>query len=131
MEMINGTTIDKLPLCGVMAVANCAGVAIQDAFETFKAKCKKSSSWKGATRSSERNKMLKYYKVKFTEAKVGKCSLAKFIDWNTAKNKKYIVRTGGHVQVVENGLVTDQRGTFPIDEFWGKRKIVTHVLVIK
>ena len=133
MEMINGTTIDKLPLCGVMAVANCAGVAIQDAFEAFKAKFKLGGSWKGRTSCNQLSAMLKHYDVKFQRQKVvdGKISLARFIDWHTAKGKRYMVRTGNHFQYIEDGVVTDQRGSFPIDEFWGKRKMVTHIWVIK
>ena len=133
MEMINGTTIDKLPLCGVMAVANCAGIAIQDAFEAFKAKFKLGGSWKGRTNCNQLSAMLKHYNVKFQWQKNvgGKISLARFIDWHTAKGKRYMVRTGNHFQYIENGIVTDQRGSFPIDEFWGKRKMVTHVWVIK
>ena len=77
--------------------------------------------------------MLKHYNVKFQWQKNvgGKISLARFIDWHTAKGKRYMVRTGNHFQFIEDGIVTDQRGSFPIDEFWGKRKMVTHVWVIK
>lgn len=132
MEMINGTTIDKLPLCGVMAVANCAGIAIQDAFEAFKAKFKLGGSWKGRTNCSQLSAMLKHYNVKFRATRVDqKVNLARFVDYYTAKGKRYMVRTGNHFQYIEDGIVTDQRGSFPIDEFWGKRKMVTHVWVIK
>ena len=131
MEMINGTTIDKLPLCGVMAVANCAGVAIQDAFEAFKAKFKLGGSWKCRTNCNQLSAMLKHYNVKFQKTNSPNCNLARFIDWHTAKGKRYMVRTGNHFQYIEDGVVTDQRGSFPIDEFWGKRKMVTHVWVIK
>ena len=132
MEMINGTTIDKLPLCGVMAVANCAGIAIQDAFEAFKAKFKLGGSWKGRTNCGQLSAMLKYYGVKYRATKVDqKVNLARFVDYYTAKGRRYMVRTGNHCQYIENGIITDQRGSFPISEFWGKRKMVTHLWVIK
>ena len=42
----------------------------------------------------------------------------------------YLIRTGGHFQVVRDGLAYDQanRAGTPIASFWGRNKRVTHLL---
>ena len=123
MEKLGSKEISQLPLCGVCAVANVANVGVVDAFYDFKKKLKKSHQWKGRTKYSCRSKMLKHYKIKHKALNdVPRVTLSKFVEWYTVKGKAYIVTTTSHTQVVKDGMVTDQRGTFPIAEYWGKSK---------
>ena len=62
------------------------------------------------------------YEVKFAEFKLLGMTLKTFVDQHTIKGKTYIVTTSSHVQVVKDGIVIDQRGSFPISKYWGKNK---------
>ena len=131
--------------CGVFAVAYVAGKPIDEVFELFKKRYRKTSRWQGRTTSVIRHEMLNHLGVRcksmepgmvktikipypdgIKEAYAGTSSmtLAKWVDLNTAKGKTYIVDTTGHVQVVHDGIVHDQHGSKPVDVFWGRRKRV-------
>ena len=106
---------DMLPNCGVVAVANACGEATENMMATFRQVCKKDGRWLGRTTYAMRNKVLKHLNVKFIE-KRGGGSLKKFVEWETAKDKKYIVTLGGHVVFVCNGIVHDQHEIKPAAE---------------
>ena len=58
-------------------------------------------------------------------------NLKNFVDTYAAPGTVYMVTTTTHVQTVLNGEVIDQAGKKPIDEFWGRKKFVRKVRIIK
>ena len=129
--------------CGVTATAIAAGISFDQAWELFEKHCsriRKSKRWTGAAYDYERKIVMKklglsHRVMKFPELvyKIGNCSkpsLKKFVEWGTAKGTLYIVTTTSHVQIVQDGWVTDQSGSKPIDKYWGKNKRVQSVEVI-
>ena len=133
IETIDGKSVTRMPCCGVAAVAHVAGLSIADTFEIFKTKLKKKSNWKGRTYDCERVVIMNALKVQHREYKGAghRVTLAKFIDQHTKPDTTYMIRTTSHVQVVRNGVITDQRGNSSVSDYWGSRKIVKSVLIIK
>jgi hypothetical protein len=125
--------------CGVTATAIAAGISFDQAWDLFKKHCpriKNSKNWEGGTWCGEREIVmhklgLKYEMIsqrKLRDSKTVRMpTLKKFVEWHTKKGIVYIVTTTGHVQIVKDGWVIDQRGARAIDEFWGRNKIVDHV----
>lgn len=113
---------DMLPNCGVVAVANAIGETTEKMMEIFRRVNKRDNRWQGRTNYAERRAVLKHLRVKFIE-KRAKGSLKKFVEWDTARNKKYIVTLGDHIVFVFNGVVHDQHEIKPAAEhkFAGKR----------
>jgi len=106
---------DMLPNCGVVAVANAVGETTDNMMQTFRQVCKRDGRWQGRTNYVMRRKVLKHLKVKFTEKRASG-SLKKFVEWQTARDKKYIVTLGDHIVFVCNGIVHDQHEIKPANE---------------
>ncbi|MBG23718.1 MAG: hypothetical protein CMF22_10380 [Idiomarinaceae bacterium] len=126
-----------LPNCGLTAMAVAAGKTLKEATEAYQKACEKvrgrrmQGNWKGRTYNRIRDKaMVEYMGLKLQRIPVHGMSLQKLSRY-LQPNVKYIITTTGHVQVVESGCVVDQSGVFSMDEYWGRRKKVTDVLVIK
>ena len=127
-----------MPLCGVFAAAFVLGKPVAEVMTMFRRKFLKGSRWQGRMSRRELHTLLRLLGVKWTEvgymAQKRRCSLAKWVDWNTAKGGTYLVETGGHFQVVRDGIVYDQvqgvNGT-PIDSFSMRRHRVKCALLIK
>ena len=123
MQNLQGKAISELPLCGVISVSLVSNISLDDTFDTFKKLTKKTNGWKGITNHAERVKVLKHYNVKFREFHFKKrITLSYFVDQHTVKGKTYIVTTSNHIQVVKDGIVTDQTGSFPISKYWAKKQ---------
>ena len=121
--MRNVSSIETmLPNCGVVAVTNTVGETADNMMSTFRKVCKRDGRWLGRTSDNMRRKVLRHLGVKFVE-KQSSGSLKKFVEWETAKDKKYIVALGGHVVFVCNGIVHDQHEIKPAPEhkFCNKR----------
>ena len=103
---------DMLPNCGVVAVANAVGETTEKMMEIFRRVNKRDNRWQGRTNYIERRAVLNHLKVKFVE-KRAKGSLKKFVEWDTARDKKYIVTLGDHIVFVFNGVVHDQHEIKP------------------
>ncbi len=127
MEKLQGQNIDKLPLCGVLSVSIASKKSLSETFDKFKKLNKKANNWKGRTHHKERLKVLKHYNVKSKEFKLGKITLKHFTDQHTIKGKMYMITTTSHVQIVKDGMITDQRGTKSISEYWGKNKRLNRI----
>ncbi len=122
-KLYTGTGKSYTGYCGVLAVANVANVELATAANVFIKLCKRSpNKWKGGTRHQDRVKVLNHYKVKWEEFKTVPMTLSHFVDQHTVKGKTYIITTTSHVQLVKDGIVTDQRGSFPVSDYWGKKK---------
>jgi hypothetical protein len=127
MEKLQGQNIDRLPLCGVLSVSIASKNSLSETFDTFKKLNKKANNWKGRTNHKERLKVLKHYKVKCKDFRLGKITLKNFTDQHTVKGKMYMITTTEYIQIVQDGMITDQRGTKPISEYWGKDKRLNHI----
>lgn len=124
-----------MPLCGVFAAAFVAGKPVAEVFACAKLRFSKSNRWQGGLTRHECHCLLRLLGVKWTEVDYmvqrRGCSLAKWVDWHTAKGRTYLVETGGHFQVVRDGIVYDQCGSESVDDFKGKRSHVESALLIK
>jgi len=133
METVKGKPISQLPLCGVFAVAFIAGKPVEEVFELFKDRYGKSNHWQGRVSRRACLAVLEQIGIKFSPVQQGdwkNCSLAKWIDWYTAKGKTYFVETSSHFQVVRDGIVHDQCGSLPIGKVKGRLSRVKRALLI-
>ncbi len=134
IKLANPADQRKGPNCGVTAVAIASGVSFARAWNAFKAVNPRAygKRWKGSTYTIDQKKVLDRLNVGHESylPKGARGPLYRFVDQFTAKDTVYMVTTGSHVQIVCNGMVADQAGVKPIAEFWGRRKIVKHVLRI-
>lgn len=124
------------PNCGVTAIAIVAGVSFNKAFAFIRDASGRAANWKGTTCIGDRRKAFHHFGIKVAEIDVptrreGRMTLRTWIDHRARKGVTYMIDTTRHVQVVRDGVVTDQRGKKPIADYWGKNKIVTRVFVIK
>lgn len=128
------------PNCGVTALAVAAGVSFARAWNTFATVGKYSKRWKGATYTHHQGPALDRLGIKWHDTVpagggpwfAGYDKTVKhFVENHTKPNTLYMITTGSHVQCVMNGMVIDQCGLKPVDEYRGKRKKVQHVKIIK
>ena len=128
------------PNCGVTALAVAAGVSFARAWNIFATVGKYGKRWKGATYTSHQGPALDKLGIKWRDTVpagggsyfAGKHRTIKYFTENHTKpDTLYMITTGSHVQCVMNGMVIDQCGLKPVDEYRGKRKRVQHVKVIE
>lgn len=119
-----------LPNCGLVAIAYVTGKQLSEVSQYYKTTYEKRGNWKGGTNAYNRRAILTHYGVDFAKIDFPKLSLKWWVHNESEPNKQYMVKTSGHVQVIENGMVLDQRGCKPISEYWGKMKRVQEVLQI-
>jgi hypothetical protein len=112
------------PNCGVTAVAIAAGVSMSKAWNLFTANYTMSSNWRGGTRHNERLTVLDQLNVTYREFKSERMTLTAFAANTKGDDKTYMVTTTGHVQMLRNGQVLDQRGVVPVGKHWGRRKFI-------
>lgn len=120
--------------CGVTALAVSAGISFQKAWDTFIAVNPREygrKRWTGGTYTSDQTKALERLKIAFYNLPVEKTNLKNFVRNYTQRDTVYMVTTGRHVQTVLNGHVIDQQGKKHIAEYWGRKKFVQNVRVIK
>ena len=121
----------KLPCCGVTAVALFSGASFSDVWD-FIAK-RKRGNWKGSTYHSDQRAALKQFNKGRTVAMAvpQRMTLKTFAEKHALPGHIYMIRTTGHQQILKDGYVVDQAGKKPVDEHWGKSKIVKHFWVKK
>lgn len=129
----NPTDQRRGPNCGVTALAVSAGISFQKAWDTFRAINPRvyNNRWKGGTYPTDQAKALERLQIAFYNLPVEKTNLKNFVRDYTARDTVYMVTTGRHVQTVLNGHVIDQQGKKHIAEYWGRKKFVQTVRVIK
>ena len=119
------------PVCGVLAVSVAVGVPFTRVWILIGER--KSRRWRGVTNHSDRARALDFFGVRYHHAPLGRgdrVRLSTFVSTRLRYGVTYIIRTGGHVQVVRDGWVLDQSGASPVHRFWGRNKIVTSVITI-
>ena len=124
--------------CDNVNKSNCGVTAIAILAELPFTLCKKIISfshhknWKGGLSIFDIKNHLRHFAIPFTQHQsVEPIPLNKWCKKYAQPNVSYLVATTGHAQVVRNGYVADQGGIDGIDFYWGKRKIVKHVLEIE
>lgn len=130
------------PNCGLTALAVVAGVTLAEATAAYIRQYPRyvGSNWKGGTRWTYTMQAAKHLGVRYVDDTpledgyniriVKRMSLKTFVKKHTIPGKRYMIRTTGHVQVVQDGMVIDQGGVRHIDEYRGAGKIVKDALRI-
>jgi len=130
------------PNCGLTALAVVAGVTLAEATAAYIRQYPRfvGSNWKGGTRWTYTMQAAKHLGVRYVDDTpledgyniriVKRMSLKTFVKKHTLPGKRYMVRTTGHVQVLQDGMVIDQCGVRHIDEYRGAGKIVKDALRI-
>ena len=131
--------------CGVQAVAVVAGISLTEAFGKFRKHCnrvKRKRRWSGGTMYDERLVVLdklnvKYEKLLQQHKKNGilystgfDMTLQRFIKDVANPNHVYMITTTRHVQLVYGNKVLDQGGVVDINDYWGKRKKISHTVLV-
>jgi len=120
------------PNCGVVAVAYVAQRPVEEVTEVMKKIRGAGSRWNGATNWVDRNTAMSHYNVSAKKILDVKSQALKTWMKNEYDNtydpeKKYMVNTTGHVQIIDKGFVIDQRGCNSINEYWGKNKRIKRI----
>ena len=130
------------PNCGLTALAVVAGVTLAEATAAYIRQYPNyvGSNWKGGTRWTYTMQAAKHLGVRYVDDTpledgyniriVKRMSLKTFVKKHAIPGKRYMVRTTGHVQVLQDGMVIDQGGVRHIDEYRGAGKIVKDALRI-
>ena len=130
------------PNCGLTALAVVAGVTLADATAAYIRQYPRfvGSNWKGGTRWTYTMQAAKHLGVRYvddtpldpryTTRIVKRMTLKTFVKKHAMPRHRYMIRTTGHVQVVQDGMVIDQCGVRHIDEYPCAGKIVKNVLRI-
>ena len=130
------------PNCGLTALAVVAGVTLAEATAAYIRQYPRyvGSNWKGGTRWTYTMQAAKHLGVRYVDDTpldprytiriVKRMSLKTFVKKHALPGKRYMVRTTGHVQVLQDGMVIDQGGVRHIDEYRGAGKIVKDALRI-
>ena len=122
--------VADLPNCGIVALAIVTGQHYDTMRDWFAQAMgiTRPNAWKGWTKSSYYEKAMRHFKTRFYWAvPQGKpLTLEAFSDWHTIKDRAYLVRIPGHVLVLRNGIVLDNRGhgEKPVEKY--RRRKVTH-----
>jgi hypothetical protein len=128
------------PNCGVTALAVAAGVSFARAWNTFATVGNYGRRWKGATFTHHQGPALDKLGIKWHSTVpagggnwfAGKGKTVKyFVENHTRPDTLYMITTGSHVQLALNGMMLDQCGPKPVDEYRFERCIVKRVLVIE
>ena len=130
------------PNCGLTALAVVAGVTLAEATAEYIRVYPRyvGSNWKGGTRWDYTTQAAENLGVRYVDDTpldphpllriVKRMSLKTFVKKYALPGKRYIIRTTGHVQVVQDSRVIDQGGVRHIDEYRGAGKIVKNALRI-
>ena len=121
------------PNCGVTAVAIASGASFTRTWNLFRTLGERSynaKQWRGRTHHSDQRRVLNKLGIEWSQEWDFKPGTLSHVVNQLDQDEVYLIVTTGHVQVVCNGTVIDQRGPVPIADYWGKRKVVRHVLRI-
>ena len=126
--------------CGLTAMAVFTGYSFEAVKQAYQIglvendRKTKRSNWKGTTNVLGRNWALEVMDVDFetTMYRRGEqVSLEKWVARHAKPGATYMITTTGHVQVVRDGVVIDQRGPRYIKDYSMKGKKVRAVTVMK
>ena len=117
------------PNCGVTAMAVITKKPFKELWRRMGER--RSGNWKGRTSLPDLVKILNEEGITHELRTGPSVTLTTFIRRVARPGVQYMVRTSGHFQVVKDGWVVDQGGPKPISIFWGRRKRITHYIIIQ
>lgn len=127
----------NMPNCGLTAMAVACNITLEEATQAYQKACcdvfgkAMQGNWKGRTYGNIRHKaMVDYIGTELEEIDFKKPCNLRNLAYTLEKDTKYIITTTGHVQVIENDSVIDQRGVVNIKDYWGAGKKVKSVLKV-
>lgn len=116
------------PNCGVTAVAIAAQLPFSVVYAEFARRHK--GNYKGRTTILERNRVMENFGVSWTKIQFYRMNLRTWVRRCSKPNTLYMVTTTGHVQMVFNGIITDQNGVFQADVHPFSGKQIREILII-
>lgn len=124
----------KKPICGVLAVALCAGVS----YDVAHAACKRSMlalklgmRFRGRTYLRQLKHALSGLAVRFTEYKQNdNPTIAHFAEFRAEPEVTYLLRVSGHFLTLRDGILIDQGACLPYSLHKCKGRHITHYLRI-
>jgi hypothetical protein len=118
------------PVCGVVVVAAVAGITFDAAWGLLAGMHR--PGWTGMTHEETRTKALRHLGVEVVRCLISGRSTLNTLAKRLDPDRRYIVRTHRHVQLVHQGHILDQGGWRPITpKDWACRKYVTSVLRVE
>ena len=119
----------KKPICGVLAVALCAGVS----YDVARDACRRSMAegrqrFGGRTHHKQRIKALSSLAVKFVDLTFnGNITLGNWVASYAVPGALYMVNVTGHVVAIRDGFVIDQFSRCHISQHTSRRKQVKNI----
>lgn len=113
----------KHGICGILAVAVCAGVSYEAAYSACKRAMLPHQKRMGrATYHRQRCNALWMLGVKFTETTVVGSLQLRYFDSRAKPDTLYMLRINGHVLCYKNGFIQDQGHLCPLAEYRGRSR---------
>lgn len=132
-DIKNDPFIRYKPVCSVVAAAVCMGISFKAAWDIFEKTQK--PNWNGPLYDFEYVRVIREYGVTLKE--LSYAHRKNFVDHAISKfiahtgladpDSVYLVTTRSHVQVVHNGMVTDQGGTRPVNQYIHRRRRILRI----
>lgn len=127
------TTAKRVGNCGVLALAICAGVSYQVAWEACKRNLKllgkDRQRMRVATNHAQRLASLRQLAVKCIEVDPEGFTVRQFAERYADNGKVYMLRIKGHVVTLKGGFVVDQHRCLPWQQYNKRRKILNAIRI--
>lgn len=123
----------RKPICGVHAVALCAGVSFNEAWLMLRAHMPKGRArFGGRTFHEQRISALRAFDVKFTELRLERpFTLREWIEARGCENVLYMLDVTGHTMTFKDGILSDQGGFVRYVDHWALRKRLRRATIIQ
>ena len=119
------------PHCGVTAVAVLAKISFTQAWAEICKLARYPVNWKGSTPDPERLLILASHGVRLTAVPCKRMALGRWTARYCQRDTTYLVVTTGHIQIVRNGMATDQTGVRLVAGSQAARKLVKTVRIVR
>jgi len=120
--------------CALAAVAIITGKHIDHVTAVAKKLGNKRGHWKGSVSFQLLYDIMTHFNIKYKDCNwlsTRNTTLRKWVMSESEPNKKYLVITTGHVQIVESGIVVDQNNTCLVSDYFGRNKRLKKIFEIK
>jgi len=118
--------------CALASVAIITKTPINHVTNVCKKLGNKRGNWKGSVSMNLLLELMKHFNIKHESRSwfFRNNTLKKWAMCEADPNKKYLVVTTGHAQVVQSGIVADQNNTSVISDYNGRNKKLVHIFEI-
>lgn len=119
--------------CGLVAISDVTTLNVNEAAEAYQEEDKsvRGPRWRGLTKLAAVYSTLRKLRIKFSIIPIKKeVMLRNWAEMHAKPNTIYLVRTGGHLQTVLDGISFDQEGAHDLKTSWQGRKRITHAIKI-